>query len=137
MRLAEVWTLTLKSFKLMQREITVKNIDTDGGRDNHGKKFRIRFRLKEKHRTRKSVGIPEDLAVFLEMDLNNRGKKEKWYLDRGDGSNQYTLADSLGTAIQRHWKALGLSHEAKRCHGSRASVLTELTEENPWMAKQF
>ena len=136
MRLSEVWSLKLESIDCKNSEIHIKDVDSPGGKDHRRKKFRIRFRLKGAHKTERTAYIGKDLLEFLEKDIETRGDKECWFLDRGDGSNLYSSPNALGKAIERHQESLGIKGEAKRTHSYRATLLTELCRINPYSAQQ-
>ncbi len=67
-----------------------------------------------------------------------RDQDEGWFLARPDGSCAFKTATALGKAIERHQKACGVYGRAKRCHGTRVSLATNMskTEEGLYMAKQ-
>ena len=113
MRLSEVWSLKLESIDCINSEIHIKDVDSPGGKDHRGKKFRIRFRLKGAHKTERTAYIGKDLLEFLEQDFEMRGEKECWFLDRGDGSNLYSSPNALGKAIERHQESLGIKARRK------------------------
>ena len=53
-----------------------------------------------------------------------------WYLDRGDGSNWFVTANSLGDSFNKVVKECGFAGMAKRAHGFRSSLATKLTQES-------
>ena len=65
-----------------------------------------------------------------------RKGEEKWFLDNSHGSNLYSAANQLGKALDRHQEKFGIRGKAKRTHGYRASLLTDLCKVNPYLAHQ-
>jgi integrase len=136
LRLSEVWSLPLENIDVSNAEIRISDIDADGGRNNRGKKFKIRFRVKGRYGQGRIAYMSQDVVGFLEKDKALRGPRERWFLDRGDGSNLYANPNALGRALERHQEACGIKGEAKRTHSYRATVLTELCRINPYSAQQ-
>ena len=69
---------------------------------------------------------------FLIEDLKRRNlEKERFYMDDGFGTNWFSSSDALGKAMYRMQKNLKIAGEAKRTHGTRATLLTDLCKENP------
>ena len=133
MRVAEIWSLRLHRIKVDQGPakscIELREInDIYGGSDKLGKEFRISFKTKSNQE--ENVNIGPKLFEFLKADKKSRRKNERWYLDRGDGSNWFVTANSLGDSFNKVVKECGFAGMAKRAHGFRSSLATKLTQES-------
>ena len=137
MRLGEVWALSLDKIDIFNGQISVEPVDKDGGFDRYGRKFRVNFKPKKRNNNSgRTVQLDSATVEFLRNDLKMRKGEEKWFLDDGHGSNLYSAANQLGKAMARHQEKLGIRGEAKRTHGYRASLLTDLCKVNPYLAQQ-
>ena len=106
-----------------------------GGINQRGRKFKVVF--KPKNRKNQSVRLGNHVKEFLIEDLKRRNlEKEKFYMDDGFGTNWFSSSDALGKAMYRMQKKLKIAGEAKRTHGTRATLLTDLCKENPYLAQQ-
>jgi len=133
MRAAEVWSLRLHRIKVDQGpakgRIELREMkDVYGGKDKKGNEFRISFRTKSNQE--EDVNIGPKLFAILKADKASRDSTERWYLDRGDGSNWFVTANSLGDSIHQVEKECGFAGMAKRSHGFRSSLATKLTIES-------
>ena len=124
MRLAEIWALPKENIDLINGMIYVRDVNRSGGLDTRGNKFQVVFNVKGGKE--KTKPIPPEVVQWLRDDEKYRSKEERWFLDRGNGSNAYSNANSLGRAIERHQEEVGVKGEAKRTHGTRATVITDL-----------
>ena len=76
------------------------------------------------------------LGVFRD-DLEERGAKERWYLDDGCGKLLPASGDALTKALTRHASQAGIQFQGKILHGFRASLATSLANENPAVAQRI
>ncbi len=86
---------------------------------------------------RAGLNLPQSLRTVwssFKQDLGD--KKEGWFLARPDGSAAYRTSEELGKVFERHQKAVGVFGEAKRSHGARVTIGTEMGKENIYFAKQ-
>ena len=74
---------------------------------------------------------------FLRDDLEERGAKERWYLDNGNGDLLPASANALIKALTRHAAQAGIEFQGKILHGFRASLATSLANENPAVAQRI
>ena len=74
---------------------------------------------------------------FLRDDLEERGAKERWYLDNGNGDLLPASANALTKALTRHAAQAGIQFQGKILHGVRASLATSLANENPAVAQRI
>lgn len=66
---------------------------------------------------------------FLKQDFEERGPKERWFLDRGDGRPWYKDSCNVSRAMARACEAAGLPGGVKPFHhGMRAAMITWLLE---------
>ena len=137
MRLSEIWSLRIEKIDIINGQIFVDPVDMDGGVNARGKKFRVKFKPKKRNNNSgRVVQLDTSTLKFLRDDDKLRNDEERWFLDDGRGSNMYAAANQLGKAIDRHLDAVGIRGEAKRTHGCRASLATDLCAINPYLAQQ-
>ena len=74
---------------------------------------------------------------FLRDDLEERGAKERWYLDNGNGDLLPASANALTKALTRHAAQAGIQFQGKILHGVWASLATSLANENPAVAQRI
>lgn len=84
--------------------------------------------------------INKSFYEFLEQDLANRGKREKYYLDDGKGNTWYSDLSDISSAMSKACKAAGLPEGVKPFHwGMRAALITWLLNagEKPQKVQQL
>ena len=112
LRVAPIWSLQLHNIDLEKRVIKI--------RDNE----KIAFKNKSMKWPNKPIN--EDLYNFLKQDLENRGPKEKYYLDKGDGSLWRWDRGDISRQMSIVCKSAGLPKLKPFHEGMRATLITEL-----------
>ena len=136
LRLAEIQSLRIENIDLDTGHVMIPgSVDLDGGLDNKGNPFRVVCNSKSGRNERSP--IPKPCWNFLKQDLEESGRTEGWYLARPDGSCAYKTPEALGKVFERHQKAVGVFGEAKRSHGARVTIGTEMGKENIYFAQQM
>ena len=137
LRLAEIWSMPLERIQasVFSGGLEIRDVNMKGGVNQRGRKFKVVF--KPKNRKNQSVRLGNHVKEFLIEDLKRRNlEKERFYMDDGFGTNWFSSSDALGKAMYRMQKKLKIAGEAKRTHGTRATLLTDLCKENPYLAQQ-
>ena len=135
LRLAEIWSLRIENIDQKTGHVLIPAvIDMEGGLDNNKQPFKVVCHSKSGRDERSA--IPEACMDFLKQDLEERDQKEGWFLARPDGSCAYKTPEALGKVFERHQKAVGIFGEAKRSHGARVTIGTEMGKQNIYFAQQ-
>jgi len=113
MRIGEVWSMELDRIKIDHLPPYLHIVDVK----------EINFSVKG--RVEHSVRLSAKLLQFLKEDISKRNKKERWYLDNGNGELAYHNARAASLPLGRWNKRLGITG-VKRAHGYRATVVTKL-----------
>lgn len=80
-----------------------------------------------KNRQERIVPMNPELVKFLESDLEQRGKQERWFLDDGQGGQVYSSNCQLSQAFRRHVSRCGLEQDGRKpLHALRATGITEM-----------
>lgn len=112
MRPSEVRTLPLRHINLGKQRLSIRKVEELDWVPKKGK---------EAH-----LPIPSPLLNFLEQDLAQRYRQEKYYLDTGQGSLAYDDVSAMSKIIRPVLKEMKLYGEVKPLHGYRASLVTSL-----------
>ena len=113
MRGNEVRCLLLENIYLDKNVISIRE-DSETG-------FRI------KGRAEASVPISNRLMTFLDDDLRQRGKREKYFCDTSEGKPQWSRLDNMTQTFSRMQKQLNIRN-VKPLSGFRSFVATRLLE---------
>ena len=105
MRVKEIWKLTLEQ---MGEVITA---------DTKGQQLDV-----------KKV-VPEALSEFVQQDIAERGDRERYWLDKGDGRRAYADQNAIIKAVKNICDTLGISRRMPT-HGFRSMFITELLANN-------
>jgi integrase len=126
MRIGAIGAQELKNIDLEKRVVKIRDVPA----------------LEWKNKGYKWPNKPINKAFyeFLEQDLANRGKKEKYYLDDGHGNTWYSHVSDISSAMSKACKAAGLPEGVKPFHwGMRAALITWLLNagEKPQKVQQL
>lgn len=114
MRLGAIWALPLSNIDLKRDIIKI--------RDNP----ELDWENKKNKWPNKPIG--KKLKAFLTADLKGRDKKEKFYLDKGDGQPWYYDRGDISTFFGELCVACDLPKLKPLHHGFRATMITHLLE---------
>jgi len=112
LREGAIWSLKLENIDLNRRVIRIRHNPELKWRNKKGKEV--------------DKPINADLFEFLTVDLEKRGKDERYYLDNGVGNLCYKNPGELSRAFGRYRDNLNLPERIKPMHGIRGAMITHL-----------
>ena len=115
LRASEVRTLPLRHINLDKQRIVIRRVDELNWIPKKGKEA--------------VLPIPSPLLKFLEEDLANRYRQEKYYLDSGQGCPAFKDVSAMSKVLRPVLRKLKLYGEVKPLHGYRASLVTSLLKQ--------
>lgn len=111
-RLGAIWSLKLEYIDLESRMVYI--------RDNPELKW------KNKWRKHPDKPMTDELYEFLKKDLSERGKYERYYLDKGNGEPWFRDKGDVSSFASNLFKQLNLPKIKPFHWGMRATMITEL-----------
>ena len=124
-RVGAMWSLKLENIDLESRLVYI--------RDNPELKW------KNKWRKHPDKPMTDELYEFLKKDLSERGRHERYYLDKGNGEPWFLDQGSLSTFASNLFKKLNLPKVKPFHWGMRATMITELLlqKTDPYAVQQL
>ena len=116
MRLGALWSLKLESINLDRGTIHIKS-NPDLEWENKKKKWPIK-------------PISPKLESFLKDDLANRGRREKYFLDKGNGLPWYRFRGDISKLFGELCEECNLPKLKPLHHGFRATMITKLLNDD-------
>ncbi|WBA86491.1 tyrosine-type recombinase/integrase [Endozoicomonas sp. GU-1] len=116
MRLGALWSLKLENINLERGTIHIKS-NPDLGWENKKKKWPIK-------------PISPKLMEFLKEDLASRDKKEKYFLDKGNGLPWYRFRGDISKLFGELCEECNLPKLKPLHHGFRATMITKLLNDD-------
>ena len=111
-RVGAMWSLKLENIDLESRMVYI--------RDNPELKW------KNKWKKHPDKPMTDELYEFLKKDLSERGKYERYYLDKGNGEPWFFDKGDVSTFASKLFKQLNLPNIKPFHWGMRATMITEL-----------
>ena len=111
-RVGTIWSLKLEYIDLESRMVYI--------RDNPELKW------KNKWRKHPDKPMTDELYEFLKKDLSERGKYERYYLDKGNGEPWFYDKGDVSSFASKLFKQLNLPKIKPFHWGMRATMITEL-----------
>lgn len=111
-RVGTMWSLKLEYIDLESRMVYI--------RDNPELKW------KNKWKKHPDKPMTDELYDFLKKDLSERGKHERYYLDKGNGEPWFLDKGDVSTFASKLFKQLNLPKIKPFHWGMRATIITEL-----------
>ncbi len=112
MRRSECFALKLENILLSDRVIRLRDVEE--------------LSVRVKGREEQIIPISNSLADYLKEDFSQRGNKDLYFLDSGQGTPHFSSPDKLTQSMARHCKKIGISGEAKVLHGFRSTLITQV-----------
>lgn len=124
-RVGVMWSLKLENIDLESRLVYI--------RDNP------ELNWKNKWRKHPDKPMTDELYEFLKKDLSERGKYERYFLDKGNGEPWFLDQGSLSTFASKLFKKLNLPQVKPFHWGMRATMITELLlqKTDPYAVQQL
>ncbi|KEQ15695.1 hypothetical protein GZ77_03745 [Endozoicomonas montiporae] len=115
LRLGAIWSLPLSAIDLKQRIIRIRNVPE------------LKWQPKKMKFPNKPIN--DQLFEFLKQDLAGRSRREKWFLDKGDGSQWLTDSSNISHYAAKIFNDVGLPYIKPFHWGFRATMTTHLLNE--------
>ena len=112
LRLGAIWSLPLSAIDMKRRVIRIQEVKALGWVPK-----KMKFPNKP---------INDTLFKFLQQDLASRSPREKWFLDKGDGSQWHLDKSNISHYAAALFKELGLPRIKPFHHAFRATMITHL-----------
>lgn len=112
LRLGAIWSLPLSAIDMKRRIIRIREV-----KELDWMPKRMKFPNKP---------INDQLYDFLKQDLANRSRKEKWFLDKGDGRQWHSDTSNISHYAAKIFQEVGLPYIKPFHWGFRATMTTHL-----------
>ncbi|WP_257274330.1 site-specific integrase [Endozoicomonas sp. SESOKO4] len=112
LRLGALWSLPLSAIDMKRRIIRIREVPELGWKPK-----KMKFPNKP---------INDQLYDFLKQDLANRSRKEKWFLDKGDGRQWHSDTSNISHYATKIFREVGLPYIKPFHWGFRATMTTHL-----------